>query len=190
MWSAWLVFCDQPRQHIKKQRHYFANIGPSSQSYGFSTSHVWMWKLDYKEGWTSKNWCFWAVLLKKTCESPLDCKEIKPVNPKANQSWIFIGRLILKLNLQYFGYPMWRVDSLENTLMLGKTESRRRRGQQDEMVRWHHWLNGHEFEQAPGDGEGQGGLACCSPRCHKQSDTTEWLNNNRGHFKTLMQRFL
>ena len=83
---------DQPRQHIKKQRHYFANKGPSSQSYRFSSSHVWMWELDLKESWAPKNWCFWTVVLEKALESPLDCKEIKPVNHKGNQSWIFIGR--------------------------------------------------------------------------------------------------
>ena len=82
----------QPRQHIKKQRHYFANKGPSSQGYGFSRSHVWMWELDYKESWAQKSWCFWNVVLEKTLESPLDCKKIKLVNPKGNQSWIFIGR--------------------------------------------------------------------------------------------------
>ena len=82
---------DRPRQHIKKQRHYFVNKGLSSQSYGFSSSYVWMWELDYKESW-AQNWCFWAVVLKKTLESPLDCKEIQPVHPKGNQSWIFTGR--------------------------------------------------------------------------------------------------
>ena len=81
-----------PRQHIKKQRHYFANKGPSSQSYGFSSGHVWMWELDYKESWAPKNWCFWTMVLKKTLESPLDSKEIHPVHPKGNQSWMFIGR--------------------------------------------------------------------------------------------------
>ena len=84
---------DQPRQHIKKQRHYFANKGLSSQSYGFSNSHVWMWELDYKESWVPKNWCFWTVVLENTLESPLNCKDMKPVNPKGNQSWIFIGRI-------------------------------------------------------------------------------------------------
>ena len=82
----------QPKQHIKKQRHYFANKGPSSQSYGFSSSHVWLWELDYKESWAPKNWCFWTVVLEKTLENLLDCKEVKPVHPKGNQSWIFIGR--------------------------------------------------------------------------------------------------
>ena len=89
---SWKKSYDQPRQHIKKQRHYFANKGPSSQSCGFSSSHVWMWELDYKESWAPKNWCFWTVVLEKTLKSPLDCKEIQPVHPKGNQSWVFIGR--------------------------------------------------------------------------------------------------
>ena len=92
MLTPWKESYDQPRQHIKKQRHYFANKSPSSQGYGFSCSHVWMWELDYNESWAKKNWCFCTVMLEKTLESPLDCKEIKPVNPKGNQSWIFIGR--------------------------------------------------------------------------------------------------
>ena len=83
---------DQPRQHIKKQRRYFANKGPSSQSYGFSSSRVWMWELNYKESWVPKNWCFWTVVPEKSLESPLDSKEIQPVHPKGNQTWIFIGR--------------------------------------------------------------------------------------------------
>ena len=90
--APWNKSCDQPRQHIKKQRHYFANKGPSRQSYGFSSSHVWMWELDCKESWAMKNWCFWTVVLEKTLESPLDSKEIKPVNPKGNQFWIFTAR--------------------------------------------------------------------------------------------------
>ena len=88
---SWKKSYDQPRQHIKKQRHYFANKGPSSQSYGFSNSHVFMWELDYKESWVPKTWCFWTVVLEKTVESPWDCKEIQPVNSKGSQSWIFIG---------------------------------------------------------------------------------------------------
>ena len=99
---------DQPRPHIKKQRHYFANKVMSSQSYGFSSSHVWMWELDHKEGWALKNWCFWTVVLEKTLECPLDCKEIKEVNPKGNQSWYSLEGLMLKLKLQYFGHLMWR----------------------------------------------------------------------------------
>ena len=126
---------DQPRQHIKKQSHYFANKGPYSQSYGFSSSHVWMWELDYKESWAPKNWCFWTVVLEKTLESPLDCKEIQPVHPKGNQSWIVIGRTdAKKLKLQYFGHLMWRTDSLEKTLMLENIKGGRRRGWQ--RMRW------------------------------------------------------
>ena len=92
MLTPWKKRIDQPRWHIKKQRHYFANKGLYSQGYGFSSSHVRMWELDYKESWKLKNWCLWTVVLEKTLESPLDCKEIKPVSPKGNQSWIFIGR--------------------------------------------------------------------------------------------------
>ena len=118
---------------IKKQRHYFADKSRSSQSYGFSISHICIWELDYKESWVPKNWCFWTVVLEKTLESPLDCKEIQPVHPKGYQSWIFIG-LMLKVKLQYFGHLMWRTDSLEKSLMLGKIEGMRRRGQQ--RMRW------------------------------------------------------
>ena len=135
-----------------------------------------MWELDCKESWAPKNWCFWTVVLEKTLESPLDCKEIQPVHPKGDQSWVFFGGLMLKLKLQYFGHLMQIADSFEKTLMLGKIEGGRRRGRQDEMVGWHPWLNGHEFESTPGVGDGQGGLACCSPWGHKESDMTDWLN--------------
>ena len=108
--------------------------GPSSQSYGFSNSHVWMWELDHKESWVLRNWCYWTMVLEKTLESPLDCKEIKTVNPKGTQSWILIGRLMLKLKLQYFDQWMWKTDSLEKSLMLGKTEGRRKRRWQ--RMRW------------------------------------------------------
>ena len=96
---------DQPRQHIKKQRRYFANKGPSSQGYGFSSSHVWMWELDYKESWVPKNWCFWAVVLEKTLESPLGCKEIQPIHPKGNQSWMFIERTDAEAETLIFWLP-------------------------------------------------------------------------------------
>ena len=119
-----------PTSHIKKRRHYFANKGPSSQSYVFSSSHVWMWELDYKESWAPKNWCFWTVVLEKTLESPLDCRETQLVHSKGDQSWCSLEGLMLKLKLQYFGHLMQRADSLEKTLMLGKIEGGRRRGQQ------------------------------------------------------------
>ena len=128
MFTPWKKSYDQSRQHIKKQRHYFTNKGPSSQGYGFSSSHVWIWELDYKESWVLKNWCFWTVVLEKILESPLDCRESQPVHPKGNQSWIFIGRTDVELKLQSFGLLMWRTDSLEKTLILGKIEGRRRRG--------------------------------------------------------------
>ena len=93
MLTPWMESYDQPGQHIKKQRHYFSNKSQSSQGYGFSSSHVWMWELDYKESWVLKNWCFWTVVLEKTLESPLDRKEIQPVHPKGDQSWVFVGVL-------------------------------------------------------------------------------------------------
>ena len=118
----------QQYDNIKEQRHYFARKGPSSQSYGFSSSHVWMWEFNHKVSWAPKNWYFWNVVLEKTLESPLDCKEIKPVHPKGDQSWIFIGRTDAEIVAPILGHLMQRADSLEKTLMLGKIESRRRRG--------------------------------------------------------------
>jgi len=133
-----------------------------------------MWELDHEEGWAPKNWCFQVVVLGKTLESPLDGKEIKPVNPKGNQPWIFIGRTDTKAEAPYFGHLMWRDDSLEKILMLGKIEGGggEEGTTEDEMVEWHHWLNGHEFEQAAGDGERQRNLECCSPWGCKEFDTT------------------
>ena len=130
MLTPWKESYDQPRLHIKKQRHYFANKGLSSQCYGFPSGHVWIWELDYKESWVPKNWCFWTVVLEKTFESLLDCKEIQPVHPKGDLSWCSLEGLILKLKLQYFGHMMRRADALEKTLMLGKIEGGRRRGWQ------------------------------------------------------------
>ena len=126
--TPWKESHDQPRQHIQKQRHYFANKGLSSQGYGFFSGHVWMWQLDHKESWVPKNWCFWTVVLEKTLESPMDCKEIQPVHPKGDQSWVFIGRTDVEAKLQYFGHLMRRADSFEKTLMLRKIEGRRRMG--------------------------------------------------------------
>ena len=134
MLAPWQKSYDQPRQHIEKQRHYFTNKGPSSQSYGFSSSRVWMWGLDYKESWAPKNWFFWTVVLEKTLESPLDCKEIQLVNCNGNQSWIFIGRTDAEAETPILWPPDARTDSLEKTLMLGKIEGRRRRGWQ--RMKW------------------------------------------------------
>ena len=119
---------------LKKQRHYFANKESSSQGYGFSSSQVWIWELDYKESWVPKNWCFWTVVLEKTLESPLDCEEIQPVYPKGNQSWIFIGRTDVEAETPMIWPPDVRTDSLEKTLVLGKIEGGRRRGRQ--RMRW------------------------------------------------------
>ena len=123
---------------LKSRDNYLAVQGPYSQSYGFSSSHVRIWELDYKESWEPKNWCFWTVVLEKTRESPLGYKGIQPVRPKENQSWISpeysLEGLMLKLKLQYFGHLVWRANSLEKALMLGKVESRRRRGWQ--RIRW------------------------------------------------------
>ena len=177
MLAPWKKSCDQPRQCIKKQRHYFDDNGPSSQSYGFSSSHVWIWELDHKEGWALKNWCFWTVVLEKTFETPLGCK-IKPANLKGNQSWISLEGLMLKLKLQYFCHLKQRAGSLEKALMLGKIEGRKRRGTEEETVGWHHWLSGHDFEQVLGDVEEQRSLECCSPWGCKESYLTEQLNNN------------
>ena len=166
MLAPWKKSHDKPRQHIKKQRHYFVNKGPSSQRYGFSNSHVWIWELDHKEGWVQKNWSLWTVVLEKTLESPLDCKEIKPVSPKGNQSWIFTGRTDAEAPIVWPPDPKsWL---LRKNSDAGKGWRREEKGTtEDKMVGWHHWFNGHEFEQALGDGEGHGGLACCNHRVAK-----------------------
>ena len=133
MLAPWKKSYDHPRQHIKKQRHSFINKSPSSQSYGFSSSHVWMWNSDHKESWTPKNWCLQTMVLEKTLESPLACKEIKPANPKGNQSWTFSEKSDAEAPILWL---MGRTDSLEKTLMLGKIERRRRREWQ------RRWLDG------------------------------------------------
>ena len=134
MLAPWKKSYDQHRQHIKKQRHYFANKGPSNQSYGFSSSYVWMWELEYKENWVLKNRCFWTVVLKKTHESPLDSREIQPFHPKEISPEYSLEGLMVKLKLQYFGHLMWWTDSLEKILMMGKIEGGRRKGWQ--RIRW------------------------------------------------------
>ena len=175
--APWKESYDQPRQHIKKQRHYFANKGLSSQGYGFSSSHVWMWELDCEEGWVPKNWCFWTVELEKTLESPLDCKEIQPVNTKGNQPWIFVRRTDAEAEALIIWLPDVKNWLIGKDPDAGKDWEQEEKGTtEDEMVGWHHWLNGHGFGWTPGVGDGQGGLACCSSRGHKEADTTEWLN--------------
>ena len=136
MLVPWKKSYDQTRQHIKKQRHYFANKGPSSQRFGFSISRVWMWGLDYKESWAPNNWCFWAVVLEKTLESPLDGEEIQLVHPKGNESWIFIGRTDAEAETPILGHMMQRTDSLEKTLMLDKIEG----GRKGDDRGWGGWM--------------------------------------------------
>ena len=174
MLAPWKKSYDEPWQHIKKQRHYFADNGPSSQSRGFSSSHVQMWELDHKEGWAPKNWCFWIVVLEKTLENPLDCKEIKPVNLKGNQT----------LNIHWKDwYWSWSSNTLATWFeelthwkrpWCWEIEGRRRRGWQRMrwLDGWHHQLDGHEFEQTLGDSKGQGSLVCCSVWGCKESDMT------------------
>ena len=139
---------------------------------------MWLWELDHKERWALKNWWFWTVVLEKTLEIPWTSRRsnqpiLKEMSPEYSSE-----RLMLKLKLQYFGRLTWRTDSLEKTMMLGKTEGRRKKKgtTEDEMVGWHYWVNGHEFEQAQGVSDGQGSLACCSPWGRKELDLTEWLN--------------
>ena len=138
---------DQPRQLVKKQRQYSANKGPSSQSYGFSSSHVWMWELDYKESWVSKNLCFWTVVLEKTLESPFDSKEIQPVHPKGNQSWTFLRRTNAEAETPVLWPPDAKYWLIWKDADAGKDWKWEEKGTtEDEMVGWHHRLNWHEFE--------------------------------------------
>ena len=137
-----------------------------------------MWELDYKESWAPKNWCFWTVVLEKALESPLDFKEIQPLWPKGNQSWVFIGRTDAEAETPI----LWPPD-VKNWLIRKDPDSGRDWGQEekgtteDKMAGWHHWLNGHGFGWTPGVGDGQGGLVCCGSWGHKESDKTEWLNS-------------
>ena len=171
---------DKPREHIKKQRNFFTFKGPSSQNCAFSSSHIRMWELDYKESWVPKSWCFWTLVLEKTLESPLDC-QIKPVHPKGNQSWILMGRTDAEAEAP----SLWPPDS-KNRLSgkdpdAGKDWRQEKRRTEDEMVGWHHQLEGHESEQALGVGDGQGSLACYSPLGCQELDMTvrlNWTENN------------
>ena len=131
---------------IREQRHYFSNKGPSNQGYGFSSSHVWMWELDYKESWALRNWCFWTEVLEKILESHLDCKEIQPVHPKGDQSWVFIGRTDVEAETPILWPPDANSWLIWKDLDAGKDWRQDDKGMtKEEMVGWHHWLNGHEF---------------------------------------------
>ena len=171
MFAPWKKSYDKPREHIKKQRHCFVNKDLYSPSYGFSSSHVWMWEVDHKEGCKLKNWCFWIVMLEKTLESPLACKEIKLVNPKGNQLLEFVARTDAEAEA-----PILRPPDVKSWLIRKDPDSgkdwRQKGMTKDKMVGWHYQLNGHELEQALGDGEGQGSLVSCSTWGHKELDTT------------------
>ena len=146
--------------------------------YGFSSSHVWMWELDYKESWAPKNWCFDLCCWRRLLREPWTERRSNQSILKEISLGYSLQGLLLKLKLQYFGHLMRRADSLEKTNP-GKDWRQEEKGTtEDKMVGWHHQVNGHEFEQTPGDTEGQGILVCCSPWGHKELDTSEWLNNN------------
>ena len=176
--APWKKSYGQTRQHIKKQRFYFADKGLYGQSYGFSSSHVWMWELDQKK---AEHWridvfklCCWRRLLRIPA-----LQGDQTVNPKGTQPWIFIGRNDDEAEAPILRPPGGKCQLIrKRTLMLENIEDRRRRGRQGDIVGWHHRLKGHEFEQSPGDDEGQGSLGCCSPWGCKELDTTEWLSNN------------
>ena len=144
---------------------------------GKTSGYVWMWELDYKESWVPKNWCFWTVVLGKTPESPLDCKEIQPVHPKGDQPWVFIGRSDVGAETPIFWSPDAKSWLIGKDPDAGKDWGQEEKGMtKDEMVEWHHWLNGHGFGCTMGASDGQEGLECCSSWGRKESDTTEWLN--------------
>ena len=172
MLTPWKKSYDQPRQHIKKQRHSFVSKDPASQGYGFSSGHIWTWELDYKESWVPKNWSFCTVVLEKTLESPLDCNEIQSVHPKVNQFWILIERTDTETEAPLLGSPDAKSQFIRNDPDVGKDWSQEKKeATEDEMIEWYLWLNGHEFEQTLGDDEGQG----CSPWSHKGLGITEQL---------------
>ena len=160
------------------------NKCPSCQSYGFSSSHVWMWELDCEESWPPKNWCFWTVVLEKTPETPLDCKEIQPVNPKGNQSWIFIGKTDAEAETPVLWPPHAKSGLIGKDCDAGRDWGQEEKGMtEDEMAGWYHGLDGRESEWTLGDGDGQGGVACCNSWGRKELDTTERLNWNWAELK-------
>ena len=176
MLTPWKESYDQPRQHIENQRHYFANKGPSSQGYGFSTGHVWMWEMDCEESWAPKNWCFELWCWRRLLRVPWTARRSNQSILKDIISGCSLEGLMLKLKVQYFGHLMRRVDSLEKT-HAGRDWGQEEKGTtEDEMAEWHHWLDGYESEWTPGVGDAQGSLACRSPWGHKELDTTERLN--------------
>ena len=169
---------------IVKNRHYFANKGPSSQGYGFSSGHVWMWELDCEESWAPKNWCFWAVVLEKTLSSPLDCKEIQPVHSEGDQPWDFFGRIDAEAETPVVWPPHAKSWLIGKDSDAGRDWGQKEKGMtEDEMAGWHHGLDGRESERSPGDGDGQGSLACCDSWGRKELDMAEHLSWTDGLFK-------
>ena len=152
-------------------------------SYVFFSSHIWLWELDYKESWALKNWCFWTVVLEKTFESPLDGKDIHPVHPKGDQSWVFIGRTDVEAKTPILWPPYVKSWLTGKDPDAGNDWGQKEKGMiEDEMVGWHHQFNGYGFGWTLGFGDGQGGLVCCSPWDHKESDVTEQLNGAELNF--------
>ena len=176
MLTPWKESYDQPRQHIKKQRHYFIHKGPSSQGYGFSSGHVWMWELDCKESWARKNWCFWTMVLEKTLESPLDCKEIQPVHPKGNQSWVFIGRTDVEVETLVLWPPDAKSWLIWRDPDYGKDWGPKEKGK----TGWDGWMASLTQWTWVWVDSGSwwwiGGLVCCGSWGHKELDMTEWVN--------------
>ena len=171
--APWKKSYDKRRQHIKKQRHYFAN----KELYGFLSSHVWMWEVDHKERWALKNWCFWTMVLEKTLESPLDCK-IKSVNPKGNQSWTFIGGTDAEAEAPIFWPPDPKSWLIGKDPDAGKDWRQEEKGTtEDEMVGWHHWLNGYEFKQALEMVKDREAWRAAVHGFTKSQTWLEWLNN-------------
>ena len=177
MLTPWKKSYNQPRQHIKKQRYYFSNKGLSSQGYGFSSSHVWMRELDYKESWTPKNRCFWTVVLEKTLESPLDYKEIQPDHPKGDQSWVFIGRSDVEAET-----PILQPPNVKSWLIGKDPDAGKDWGQEEKVMTEDRWLDGitDSMDMSLGGLRelvlGREDLACYSSWGHKELDTTERLN--------------
>ena len=169
LWPTYVVYSKEETL-LFQQRH-------ASQGYVFSSSHVWMWELDCEESLAPKNWCFWTVVLEKTLESPLDCKEIQPVHPKGDQSWVLIWRTDVEAETPILWPPHAKSWLIRKDPDAGRDWVQEQKGMtEDEMAGWHHPVNGHEFGWTPGVGNGQGGLVYCDLWGCKESDTTEWLN--------------
>ena len=183
MTASWQESNDKPRQGVEKQRHCSADKGPCSLVFSLPSGHVQLWELDGTEGRVPKNWCFWTVVLEETPESSLESKEIKPVSLKGNQPWILVGRTDVETKATGFGLPDANTRRIGKVLDDGKDWGQKeKRASEAEIAGWYHRYNGHELGQTLGDGDGQGGLACCSPWGGKELDMTGWLNNNDAYY--------